>query len=334
MMKITFFDTMESEKNILTELLAGQDLQFYSEKLSETTANLAKDAEVVSVFINSPVKKEILDLLPNAKLIQTRSTGFDHLDISAIKAAGKIAANVPGYGAHTVAEFAFALMLNLSRKVFVARHQVLEGAGMGTAGMEGFELFGKTLGVVGTGRIGKNVIKIANGFGMKVIAYDVFPDQAFAKEQNFEYAELEAVMRVADVLTLHAPYNKNSHHLINNGNIGWLKKGAYLINTARGELVETDALIRALEKGDLAGAGLDVLESERQLKDEDKLLRGGVEMDDYKTLYEDHVLMDMPNVILTPHIAFDTVEGVREILATTAETIKAFEAGTPVNLLK
>ena len=332
-MQITFFETTESEKNILTKLLPDHELGFYSEKLTPETAKLAGESEVVSVFINSPIKKEILDLLPNAKLIQTRSTGFDHLDIPAIKDGGKLAANVPGYGAHTVAEFAFALMLNLSRKVFVARHNVLEGE-MGTEGMEGFELFGKTLGVIGTGRIGKNVIKIANGFGMKVLAYDVFPDLNFAKEQNFEYAELEAVMRAADILTLHAPYNEKSHHLINNKNIDWMKKDSYLINTARGELVETDALIRALERGDLAGAGLDVLESERQLKDEDKLLRGGVEMTDYKTLYENHVLMDMPNVILTPHIAFDTKEGVGEILATTAETIKAFAAGAPINLLK
>lgn len=331
-MKITFFEATESEKEELSKLLGSHEVSFYSEKLTPETAALAKDSEVVSVFINSEVNKEVLDLLPTAKLIQTRSTGFDHLNISAIKESGKSAANVPGYGSHTVAEFAFALMLNLSRHTFSARQQVMEGE-MGAAGMRGFELFGKTLGVVGIGRIGKNVIKIANGFGMKVLAYDVYPDQVFAKEQGFEYAELETVMRGADILTLHAPYNEKNHHLINKENIGWLKKGAYLINTARGELVETDALLRALERGDIAGAGLDVLESERQLKDEDKLLRGGEDMADYKTLYEDHVLMDMENVILTPHIAFDTEEGVREILTVTAKTIAAFSAGNPENLL-
>lgn len=331
-MKITFFECTETEKEALTALLPGQELGFYSEKLTPETAALAKDSDIVSVFINSMVNGELLSLLPNTKLIHTRSTGFDHMNIPAVKAAGKSAANVPGYGAHTVAEFAFALMLSLSRKIFSARHQVMEGH-MDVNGFQGFELFGKTLGVVGTGRIGKIVVKIANGFGMKILAYDMFPDMNFAKEQNFEYVELENVLRNSDIITLHAPYNEKSHHMINKENIGWMKKGAYLINTARGELVETDALIRALERGDLSGAGLDVLESERQLKDEDKLLRGATEMADYRTLYEDHILMDMPNVILTPHIAFDTKEGVNEILETTAKTISAFTSGAPINLL-
>jgi D-lactate dehydrogenase len=326
-MKIIFFEATESEKLALANLLPGMELDFHSDKLTAETAKLAKDSEIVSVFINSQVNKEILDLLPNAKLIQTRSTGFDHIDVDAVKAAGKSFANVPGYGSHTVAEFAFALLLALVRKVFTARHQLLEGDSFDVSALQGMELRGKTLGVIGTGRIGKNVIKIANGFEMRVIANDMMPDEKFAAEQKFEYMDIPALLTQSDIVTLHAPYNEKSHHLLNKGNIPTMKKGAFLINTARGELVETDALLRALESGAIAGAGLDVLEGERQLKDEAALLRGGAEMADYKTLFEDHVLMDMPNVVLTPHIAFNSKEGVHEISEITAETLKNFAAG-------
>lgn len=334
-MKIAFFEILaESEKVTLTELLPGNELVFYPEKLTAQNAELAKDSDVISVFINSQINKELLDLLPNLKLIQTRSTGFDHIDIEAAKAKGIPCSTVPAYGSHTVAEFAFALILTLSRKIFAARHQLMEGASFNIpAALQGFELKDKTIGIIGTGRIGKNIVKMAKGFEMKVIAHDIFPDQQFAAEQKFEYVDLPTLLQQADIVTLHTPYDKASHHLINKDNIGLMKKGALFINTARGALIETDALVRALERGDIAGAGLDVLEGERELKDEVVLLKGGTEFKDYKTLFENHVLMDMPNVVLTPHIAFDTVEGVREILEVTAKDIIGFAAGKPENLL-
>lgn len=332
-MEVTFFEATESEQTTLRNLLPGFALAFYSEKLTPETAKLAQASDVVSVFINSQVTKEVMELLPKMKLLQTRSTGYDHIDVAAAKAKGVAVSTVPAYGSHTVAEFAFALILGLSRKIFTARHQLMEGDSFDISALQGFELKGKTLGVVGTGRIGKNVVKIATGMEMKVIAYDVFPDEKFAAEEHFEYVDLPTLLARADIVTLHAPYNEKSHHLINKSNIGMMKKTALFINTARGELVETDALVRALESGTIAGAGLDVLEGERQLKDEAALLRGGAEMADYKVLFEDHVLMDMPNVILTPHIAFDTAEGVREILEVTAGSIAGFAAGKPENLL-
>ncbi|HUX35849.1 MAG TPA: NAD(P)-dependent oxidoreductase [Candidatus Paceibacterota bacterium] len=333
-MKITFFEIAELEKAPLTELLPGHELVFYSEKLTAENAALAKDSDVISIFINSQITKELLDLLPNLKLIQTRSTGFDHIDLEAAKAKGIPCSTVPAYGSHTVAEFAFALILTLSRKIFMARHQLMEGGGFNIpATLQGFELKGKTLGVVGTGRIGKNIIKIAKGLEMNVIAHDIYPDAQFAAEQKFEYADLPTLLQQSDIVTLHTPYDEKSHHLINKDNIGLMKKTALFINTARGALVETDALIRALERGDIAGAGLDVLEGERELKDEIVLLKGGAEFKDYKTLFENHVLMDMPNVVLTPHIAFDTAEGVHEILEVTAKDINGFAGGNPVNLL-
>ncbi len=333
-MKITFFEINDQEKEAIAKLLPGHELAFYQEKLTPKNAELAKGSEVVSVFISSQISKELIDLLPDLKLIQTRSTGFDHIDIEAAKAKGIPCSTVPAYGSHTVAEFAFALILTLSRKIFAARHQLMESASFNIpAALQGFELKDKTIGIIGTGRIGKNIVKMAKGFEMKVIAHDIYPDQQFSAEQKFEYVDLPTLLQQSDIVTLHTPYNKASHHLINKDNIGLMKKNALFINTARGALVETEALVRALEKGDIAGAGLDVLEGERELKDEVALLKDGAEFKDYKTLFMNHVLMDMPNVVLTPHIAFDTAEGVHEILEVTAKDIIGFASGKPENLV-
>ena len=176
---------------------------------------------------------------------------------------------------------------------------------------------GKTIGVVGAGKIGKNVTRIAKGFNMNVLAYDVYPDEVFAKQNNFMYKTLPEVLAESDIITLHAPYTKENYHLINKENISLLKKGAYLINTARGELVETEALLAKLQDGTIAGAGLDVLEGEREIK------KGN-----------DIPMIDLPNVILTPHMAFDTKDAEGRIIQTTIDNIKAFMAGQPINLVK
>ncbi|MFM7089126.1 MAG: NAD(P)-dependent oxidoreductase, partial [Candidatus Paceibacterota bacterium] len=276
----------------------------------------------------------VMEKLPQLKLIATRSTGFDHIDVSAATEKGVTVVNVPGYGSHTVAEFAFALLLNLSRKVYQANEKIRETADFSFLGLRGFDLHGKTLGVIGTGKIGKNVINIALGFGMKVIAFDLYPDQNLAKDKGFEYKTLEEVLSHADVITLHAPYTKENHHLLNKEMFSVIKKGAYLINTARGELVDTDALIVALSDGTLAGAGLDVLEGERELKEELEILSDPNKRDhikDYKTLFEGKVLMDLPNVIVTPHLAFYSKEAEEEIIKTTIDNINNFLKGTPTN---
>ncbi len=331
-MKIAFFEATESEKEYFSKELAGHELVYITENLTPENVDLAKGAEVVSVFVNSEVKQSVLDLLTGVKFIATRSTGFDHIDGLYAKEKGVAVANVPSYGSRTVAEFAFGLILNLSRKIYMARHQLMEGDNFNISSLRGFDLYGKTLGVVGTGRIGKNVIKIANGFGMKIVACDAFPDLNFAKEQGFEYVSLEDLLKNSDIVTLHTPYNQSTHHLINKQNIGLMKKNAYLINDARGELVETDALIQAISSGAIAGAGLDVLENERQLKEESELMKKGPEaFKDFKTLFENQLLMDMPNVMVTPHVAFDTVEAVHEIMQTTADNIKAFSEGKVIN---
>ncbi|KKP55692.1 MAG: hypothetical protein UR50_C0022G0005 [Parcubacteria group bacterium GW2011_GWC1_34_10] len=333
-MKITFFEVREKEQDFLAPPLQVHGLSFFKEKLDLETLNKAKDADIISVFINSEVTKEIIDALPKLKLIATRSTGFDHINIAYAKEKGIAVATVPSYGTHAVAEFAFALILDLSRKVSNANRQIREEASFNISNFQGFDLFEKTLGVVGTGKIGKNMVKIAKGFGMKVIAFDSFPDQKFAQENNFQYLPLNDVLVNSDIITLHTPYNKDTHHLINKENIKLFKKGSYFINTARGEIIDTEALFFGLKEGIIAGAGLDVLEGERKLKEEVEFIAHGYsDVDNFKTLLEDHILMEMPNVIVTPHIAFFSREAEMEILKITAENILAFNSGTQKNVL-
>ena len=270
-MKISFFETRDREQDFLTNCFLGHEVFFYQEKLDLKSVSKAKDTEIVSVFVGSEVNKEIIDALPHLKMIATRSTGFDHIDIAYAKSKGVAVTSVTSYGAHTVAEFAFGLMLNLSRKINGAIDQVKKEKKFDLNNFRGFDLFGKTLGVLGTGRIGKNSIRIGQGFGMKILATDLYPDHAFAEENGVEYVPLDALLSSSDILTIHTPYNETTFHLINKENITLIKKGALLINTARGEIVETEALISALKSGILAGAGLDVLEAERKFKEADKL---------------------------------------------------------------
>ena len=336
-MKIVFFEVPEKERVIFTNLLAGFEVSFFEEKLNEESVEKAKDADVVSVFVNSLVSKEIIEKMPNLKLVATRSTGYDHIDKEFCATKGIKVSNVPAYGSKTVAEYAFALLLSLTRKIFNSSRQLKEEGDFSIFEFQGMDLNEKTIGVIGTGKIGKNTIKIAKGFGMNVLAYDLYPDTVFAKEVGFEYKSLDELLAQSDAISLHAPYSKDNHHLINKENISKMKKGVYLINTARGELVDTDALVWGLEEGIIAGAGLDVMEGERELKEEIEILSDEGKRDkvkDYKTLFEDRVLIEMPNVIVTPHIAFYSKEAEGEIIKTTAENIKAFNSGNPQNLVK
>ena len=337
-MKIALFEVSKEEQAIFSQLLNNIEVSFLEDKLDENSAEKAKDADVICVFINSKINKKVIDALPKLKFIATRSTGFNHIDCEYAETKDIKISYVPAYGSHTVAEFTFGLILNLSRNIEKANNYIRKSLNFNYfPGMEGFDLNGKTLGIVGTGKIGKNVLKIAKSFSMNVIAYDLYPDLVFAKENNFEYKNLEDVIRQSDIITLHAPYNKENHHLINKGNISMMKKGAYLINTARGELVDTDALVWGLKEGIIAGAGLDVLEGERELKDEIEILSSAsrlMRIEEYKTLLEDHILMDMPNVIITPHIAFYTREAVAEIIKVTVSNIKGFLSSSMINLVK
>lgn len=325
------------EQPLFSSTWGSLEISFFEEKLDENTVANAQNAQIVSVFINSVLSKNIIDQLPNLKFITTRSTGFEHIDSVYAESKGIKVSNVPAYGSYTVAEFAFALILNLSRKIINANNHLRESMDFNFySSLQGFDLRGKTLGVIGTGKIGKNAVKIAKGFGMRVVAHDIFPDQKFATENGFVYKNLLEVLAEADIVTLHTPYTKENYHLLNRENIAQMKKGIFVINTARGALIDTEALVWGINEGIIAGAGLDVLEGERDLKIEKEIVSSGGDSAkmDYKTMVENQILIDMPQVIVTPHIAFYSKEAEGEIIKTTIENIKGFIGGEPKNLVK
>lgn len=343
--KAVFFEVGESEEKALKSEFAKHpesqdlDLEFTNKKLSKAVINMAASADIVSVFINSNVDKSVIDGLSQTRLLVTRSTGFDHIDLVAAAQRDIKVANVPAYGSRTVAEYAFALILGLSRKTLEASHRVKNDHEFDVYGLMGFDLQGKTIGIIGTGRIGINVAKIAKGFEMNVLAYDPFPNNEAADKIGFKYVPLEALLAGSDIVTLHVPYNKDTHHLINKGNIGKFKHGTLLINTARGEVCDTEAILKGVEDKILGGVGLDVVEGERNIKEEagklfTRLTDPILHPDLAKRLADYRKLMRMPEVFITPHIAYYTIEAQREIVKTTVENISAFLKGEDMNLVK
>jgi len=322
------------EEKYVHEKLPDENIVFHNGSLSESPDLSDPDAQVLCTFVESKIGEAELARFPSVKLIATRSTGFDHIDLASAKARGIAVTNVPFYGENTVAEFAFALILALSRKIIDADELVRETGTFSQENLRGFDLSGKTIGVIGCGHIGAHVIRIANGFGMKVLGFDARQDASLAQALNFTYATLEELLAVSDIITIHAPSNKSTHHLINKENIGKIKKGAFLINTARGAIVETEALVDALKAGILAGAGLDVLEEEGDMNEEIELLTAPhPKKEELKIALENHYLINHPRVIVTPHVAFNTTEAVTRILDTTIENIKNFSSGSPTNLV-
>lgn len=329
-MKIAFFDAREKEQELMQNSFTGHELVFCKYKISPQTIHLADGADIVSIFTGSEIRKDTIDLLPNLKLIATRSTGFDHIDIKYAGEKGILVCNVPSYGTRTVAEFAFALILALSRNVGLGGLRMKSG-NYEIDGMCGFDLHDKTLGVIGTGKIGKNSILIGKGFNMKILGVDLYPDTAFAEENDFSYVPLDVLLSNSDVITIHAPYNETTHHLINKENISLIKKSAILVNTARGEIIETSALLNALKSGKIAGAGLDVLEGERKMKQSNN---DGLSQQDLEIIAQNEELIALHNVIATPHVAFFTSEAEADICKVNVENINNFITGSPQNLVK
>ncbi|MGC9602836.1 MAG: NAD(P)-dependent oxidoreductase [Minisyncoccia bacterium] len=331
-MKLVYFGQEAWEESYIKERLPGLDIVFKFGTVQDSAGDT--EAEMLCVFVNSHVDAKVFDAYPKLKLIATRSTGFDHIDLVEAKKRGIAVASVPSYGVNTVAEFAFALILALSRRICEAHERVSQTGSFSQANLTGFDLQNKTIGIVGCGHIGIHAVKIANGFGMRALVFDTHRDDELAKNNNFTYATLEELLPASDIITLHVPYNEHTHHLINLQNISLVKKGAYLINTARGAVVETNAIIAALKCGTLAGAGLDVLEEEGDMSDELRLLSGPhPKEEELKVVLENHYLMSHPRVIITPHIAFDTGEAIRRILDTTIENIAAYQKDEPKNIL-
>jgi D-lactate dehydrogenase len=320
-MKIAFFEIEGWEKEYLEEKLKGHKLVFFNGELTKELVNNVKDVEVISVFIYSKINKNILEELKNLKAVVTRSTGFDHIDVKECNKRKIAVLNVPYYGENTVAEHTFALILALSRKIHKSYERTTRG-NFSLEGLRGFDLKDKTIGIIGLGHIGKHVARIAKGFEMKILAYDLNKDLSFAKKTGVKYVDFEYLLKNSDIITLHCPYNKKTYHLINKKNIKLVKKGAYIINTARGGNVETRALVSSLARGDLGGAALDVLEEESIIKEEIQLLSKNFPKENLQNLLENHLLLTFDNVIITPHNAFNSKEALERILEVTVENIK------------
>ena len=332
-MAIYFFETDDSDQSYLVKHLPGETLQFRPAPLTsaEQARAIAADAEIVSPFVHSRMGADVIENLPYLKMIATRSTGFDHINVPAAESREIPVCTVPTYGENTVAEHTFALILALSRNLHKAYVRTVAG-NFSLDGLQGFDLKGKTLGVVGVGNIGEYVMRIAKGFGMNLLAYDPVQDMRKADHFDFTYTTLEDLLGRSDIVTLHAAASASTRHLIGAHNIGHFKRGALLINTARGELVDTEALLSALDQGILKGAGLDVLEGENVLSEEKQLLMNpNASEESLKQALRNRSMLQRPDMVITPHIAFDSAEAVERILDTTIANIKAFRAGKPQN---
>jgi D-lactate dehydrogenase len=333
MILVGFFDTEEKERLFFQGSLKNKCAMSFS-PTSVSLENLKnyERCEIISGFVYSKITKEIIEKLPKLRMITTQSTGFDHIDINFCKKMGIVVCNVPEYGSNTVAEHTFALILNLAKRIPESTARVKSGS-FDPENLTGFDLKGKTLGVIGTGKIGISVIKIAKGFGMNVVAFDPFPKKDMERYLGFVYKRtINEVLEMSDILSLHCPYSESTKHLINSKNINLIKDGSFIINTARGGLIETQALFDALRSGRVAGAGLDVLEEEAFLAEERELLAKGIsEKHTLLTLAQNHVLVNLPNVIVTPHNAFNSKEALQRILDTTVLNIESFIEGNPIN---
>jgi D-lactate dehydrogenase len=327
MIKIAFFDTKEYDRNSFDNYNKdyGYEITYFKNKLSAETAPLTNGYDVVCIFVNDVVDKEVLSILEkcNVKLIALRCAGFNNIDIDYLTDKIKVV-RVPDYSPYAVAEHAVGLLQTLNRKIYKA-YQRTRKYNFSLDGLLGFDLHGKTVGVIGTGRIGKVFINIMNGFGTNVIAYDLFPDTQSAKELNFSYVSLDELFKNSDIISLHCPLTKETTNIINKESIEKMKDGVFIINTSRGKLINTNDLIEMLEKGKISGLGLDVYE------DEEKYFLNDMS-NSYIRDKDLSILLSMPNVIITAHQAFFTKEALDKIVSTTFSNIKEiFEKGNSKN---
>lgn len=329
-MNIALFELEDWEKQIFQDSLSDHALSYFDSPLVEELIPNIQEAQVLVLFVNSIVSRTIIERLPNLKFISTMSTGFDHIDLDAAHERGIVVSNVPTYGEYTVAEHTFALILAISRKIFESQKRIKEGI-FSPEGLTGFDLYGKTLGVIGTGNIGRNVIKIAKGFGMNVLAYNRSYNEQLSQELGFTYKDLDSVLRESDIVTLHVPLTDETKHLINDQKISIMKDGAIIINTSRGWVLDTTALLNALESKKISGAGIDVLEEEPLLKEEKQLLTRKFNTEELQCVIEGHMLAINPNVVMTPHNAFNSREALRRIIDTTIENIIGYNSGAHKN---
>lgn len=329
MIKIAFFDTKDYDKTLFDKYNKKYqyDITYFESKLNSETAPLAKGFDVVCIFVNDNANKETLDKLNEygVKVIALRCAGFNNVDLDNL---GNIkVVRVPQYSPYAVAEHATALLLNINRKIYKS-YQRVKKYNFSLDGLLGFDLHGKTVGVVGTGKIGKVFIQIMKGFGTNIIAYDLFKDEKCSEELGFEYVSFDELCKNSDIISLHCPLTPETKHIINKNSLSHMKDGVIIVNCSRGDLIHTDDLIDFLSSGKIGGVGLDVYENESDffLKDMSN---------DYKRDKNLSLLISMPNVLITSHQAFFTSEALNKIASDTCQNITdILDTGNCMNEVK
>lgn len=321
-MRIAFYSTHRYDRLFFDEanVHAGHEIHYLEPRLTQVTAPLAAGSPVVCAFVNDQLDATVLDILSSGgtRMLALRSAGFNHVDVPHARGLGLTVARVPAYSPYAVAEHTVALMLLLNRRLYRAYPRVREG-NFELDGLLGFDLHGRTVGVVGTGKIGSVVARILGGFGCRMLGYDIAPSDE-CRALGLEYVSLDTLWAESDVITLHAPLTPDTRHLIGASAIGRMKRGVMIVNTGRGALIDTRAVIGALKDGHIGYLGLDVYEEEESLFFRD--LSDQVIQDDVFAR-----LLTFPNVVVTGHQAFFTVEAMRAIAETTLKNISAFERG-------
>lgn len=324
-MKIAFFDTHRFEKENFDRANPsyGHELRYFEARLTNDTVSLAQGSKAICSFTNDTLNREVLTALKkmNIQLVALRSAGFNHVDLSAASELGIKVVRVPAYSPYAVAEYAVGLLLTLNRKIHKASQRVHD-LNFSLEGLVGSDLHQKTLGVIGTGKIGAQFCKIMSGFEMKILAYDVRKDPSLSA-MGVNYVTLDEIYRQSDVISLHCPLNETTRHLINDAALTKMKPQVFLINTGRGGLIDTQALIKALKKRSIGGAALDVYEEEETVFFRD-LSAYGISDDLLARL------LTFPNVLITSHQAFLTQEALNQIANTTLQNISDFESGRPL----
>jgi D-lactate dehydrogenase len=329
-----------------------KNLADFSLRCVDALQGVEGDAKIVSVFIHSRVDAEFLRTHPSVELITTRSTGYDHIDVAECTRLGIAVCNVSSADENTVAEHTFALMLAVARRLQEVR-EANKQSHFRYETLRALDLRGKTLGVIGTGRVGLRVIHIGLAFGMKVLAHDPYSRSLMAEVLGVRYLDLDDLLAGSDVITLHAPLTRETHHLLDREAFARCKTGVIVINTARGGLIDTGALIEALDQRIILGAGLDVLEDESVMQKEamrliadqiidnmqcatapeEARIKHPQRIEELQSVMQNQRLLARPNVVFTPHVAFNSVEAVERINEVTVASIRAFLAGKSINVV-
>lgn len=333
-MKIVYFDVENYEEEFLKENNDGKYTYFLEQNPLNDLSPIKKeyeDADIISVFTTSRVNKKVLEQFKNLKLIALRSVGFNHIDTDYCKEHDIAVVNSPGYGNITVAEFALALLLNVARKVTESYTDYKNGC-VKPENLMGTELCGKTVGIVGLGAIGSAFAKIAHGLSMNILGFDKYEKEELKQNYGVKYTDFDTLLQESDFISIHAPLTKDNYHMFDEESFKKMKKTAIIVNTGRGELIDTKALYDAIVNKQIAGAGLDVLEKEETITDFDYIV--GLNRLDKFTLEQTIInsqLFRLDNVIVTPHTAFNSREAIHRILRTTMSNINEFSSGNIQN---